>query len=583
MIELNKIYCGDCLELMKEMPDNSVDSIVTDPPYGISFMGKKWDYKIPGVDVWKEALRVLKPGGYALIACGTRTQHRMAVNIEDAGFEIRDLIAWVYGSGFPKSLNVGKAIDKMQGNDREVLGTQKRTGRSAGILGKKTAITHIHDKGNSPYEGWGTALKPAMELWTLARKPLSEKTVAANVLKWGTGGINVDGCRVNLVNNDDTKRAKGGHKTSYIGGHIEKNYGIENQADRDLGRFPANLIHDGSDEVVEGFPNTKSGLMKQKIGGGKFNVFGKQYPRDVETIGDSGSAARFFKQISVDNICSLCYITICKDNNKEETWKSISANSAEKNLKTSPAITESIAHSNVGGLPVEKLVHFVKSVGNLCDSCATNFVQEVVVISHSDSSQETLQVIQDFTGNYKKCILLQSLVQYVEVMVSIDTTPTMENLLTLFGSANLVITNYIQEIKKSEPSRLIYAPKASKAERNKGLYGMEEKLKPGTEFRPSYLEKFETTGDKGSPRARFGKMKNNHPTVKPIKLMRYLCRLITPPKGIVLDPYAGSGTTCISALIEAFRFIGMDDTPGYCEIGNRRIESEQQKPRLFFT
>jgi len=170
---------------------------------GSGFMGKKWDYQIPSVEVWKEILRVLKPGGYILCACGTRTQHRMAVNIEDAGFEIRDVITWHYGSGFPKSLDIGKAVDKLQGNEREYVTTIKKIPSATGNLvaygyresyeGKTTMdIT----KGNSEYEGWGTALKPATEFWTLARKPLSENTVAENVLKWGTGGINIDGCRV---------------------------------------------------------------------------------------------------------------------------------------------------------------------------------------------------------------------------------------------------------------------------------------------------------------------------------------------------------------------------------------------------
>ena len=162
-----RLIKGDCLEKLKELDDNSVDSIVSDPPYGISFMSKKWDYDVPKVEVWEECLRVLKPGGHALIACGTRTQHRMAVNLEDAGFEIRDIVAWIYGSGFPKSHNIGKSIDKLQGNEREKISEQVRKGRSGGILGKETEIKHIHDKGTSPYEGWGTALKPAMELWTL--------------------------------------------------------------------------------------------------------------------------------------------------------------------------------------------------------------------------------------------------------------------------------------------------------------------------------------------------------------------------------------------------------------------------------
>jgi len=248
MLELNTIHCDDCKPLMKELDNNSVDSIVTDPPYGWSFMGKKWDYKIPGVDVWKEALRILKPGGYALIACGTRTQHRMAVNIEDAGFEIRDLIAWVYGSGFPKSLNVGKAIDKMQGNEREEIGREKGAGTTGdNQVGNQTFVaknqykdgTHDITKGNSPYEGWGTALKPAMELWTLCRKPLSEKTVAANVLKWGTGGINVDGCRVGINKNDSNWRenpSSGGSSwINPIGYRPPENLSSK-------GRFPANLI-----------------------------------------------------------------------------------------------------------------------------------------------------------------------------------------------------------------------------------------------------------------------------------------------------------------------------------------------------
>ena len=154
-----KLLQGDCLQTMKTLADNSVDAIVSDPPYGISFMAKKWDYDVPSVEVWKEAMRVLKPGGHALIACGTRTQHRMVVNIEDAGFEIRDVVSWIYGSGFPKSLN-------------------------------------IHKKDERCPEGWGTALKPSSEFFTLCRKPLSEKTIAANVLRWGTGGINIDACRV---------------------------------------------------------------------------------------------------------------------------------------------------------------------------------------------------------------------------------------------------------------------------------------------------------------------------------------------------------------------------------------------------
>ena len=191
---------GDCLEQMKTLDDNSVDSIVSDPPYGISFMAKKWDYDVPSVEVWEEAMRVLKPGGHALIACGTRTQHRMVVNIEDAGFEIRDVVSWIYGSGFPKSLNISKAIDKAAGAEREVVGVNEsalrpnRKNRSAMMASEYRSGTGQSDNGATitapatdaakQWDGWGTALKPACEFFTLCRKPLSEKTIAANVRKW---------------------------------------------------------------------------------------------------------------------------------------------------------------------------------------------------------------------------------------------------------------------------------------------------------------------------------------------------------------------------------------------------------------
>jgi len=242
-MENNKVYLGDNLEVLKTFPKNSIDSIVTDPPYGISFMNKKWDYDIPSIKLWKECLRVLKPGGHILVACGTRTQHRMAYNIEEAGFEIRDIIAWVYGSGFPKSHDVSKAIDKTLGAEREVVGskerkskfndetnTEQRYGFGEGVID----ITAPSTDQAKQYEGWGTALKPAMELFTLARKPFND-TVANNVLKYGTGGINIDGCRVG------DELMIGGCATS--AGTVMKTGLKDNYKSPDaIGRFPANLI-----------------------------------------------------------------------------------------------------------------------------------------------------------------------------------------------------------------------------------------------------------------------------------------------------------------------------------------------------
>ena len=183
-----KIINGHSLEELKKFPDNYFHSVVTDPPYGLSFMGKKWDYDVPSVELWKEVFRVLKEGGYLLSFSGTRTQHRMAVNIEDAGFEIRDMIAWVFGSGFPKSHNIGKAVDKLRGNEREVSGVGKAGKGFNKIKGFGINTTKGGEatsewnttKGNSKWEGWGTALKPALEPITMARKPF-KTSVAENV------------------------------------------------------------------------------------------------------------------------------------------------------------------------------------------------------------------------------------------------------------------------------------------------------------------------------------------------------------------------------------------------------------------
>jgi site-specific DNA-methyltransferase (adenine-specific) len=229
---------GDNIKSLQKLPDNSIDSIVTDPPYGLSFMGKKWDYDVPSVEFWKEVYRVLKPGGHVLSFGGTRTYHRMVVNIEDAGFEIRDQIMWLYGSGFPKSHNIGKAVDKIQGNDREVVGEMKGAGSTGttyisgqdhhdGLDKGVFKSSYIGTKGQSPYEGWGTALKPANEPICVARKPLSEKSVAENVLKWGTGGINIDGCRVEYKSDDDIS---GWNKKNYTEGETSSGFidGLKN-------------------------------------------------------------------------------------------------------------------------------------------------------------------------------------------------------------------------------------------------------------------------------------------------------------------------------------------------------------------
>lgn len=401
------IIQGDCLVKLREMADNSVDSIVTDPPYGLSFMGKKWDYDVPGTDIWKEALRVLKPGGYLLAFAGTRTQHRMAVNIEDAGFEIRDMIAWVYGSGFPKSLDISKAIDKGEGHWRGKAG--KLVSENGAMSGGNYERTEKGDPVTTAakWQGWGTALKPALEPITVARKPFNS-TVAENVLQHGTGGINIDGCRVGLEGEEPpTGSAKRVFKNN--GFNDEAEYG-DNTETPLLGRFPANFIHDGSEDVIELFPNTKSGLMKAGTPRGRRNVYGDlSGESNADTYADAGNAARFF-----------------------------------------------------------------------------------------------------------------------------------------------------------------YCAKASKSERDAGLEHLE--LKPLAFSNQAQAELKRGSLHEGASGINTAKLRsNNHPTVKPMALMRYLCRLVTPPGGLVLDPFCGSGTTGCAAVLEDFYFTGIEREADYVSIAEARI------------
>ena len=255
---------GDCIEVLKTLEDNSVDSIVTDPPYGLSFMGKKWDYDVPSVEIWEECLRVLKPGGHLLSFGGSRTYHRMAVAIEDAGFEIRDQIMWVYGSGFPKSHNIGKKLED--------------------------------------WKGWGTALKPAHEPICMARKPLSEKTIAENVLKNGTGGINIDDCRIGSDEELGRFQVDGN-------GPLSPKHGFNNNSmskgDKFIegnsnGRFPANIIFD---EEAGKILDEQSGKSKTKKGipyeykDNEYEVEGfinNIKPNSPSNYNDGGGASRFF-------------------------------------------------------------------------------------------------------------------------------------------------------------------------------------------------------------------------------------------------------------------------------------------------
>ncbi len=305
------IINADCMYAIRELIDKGVqvDSIVTDPPYGLGFMNKAWDKSgiANSVDLWKLCLEILKPGGHLLSFGGSRTYHRMACSIEDAGFEIRDQIMWIYGQGFPKSLDVSKAIDKMSGakreivsgnpNHREVSGVNYKGVYSGGNTGNKY-ITAPTTESAKQWQGFGSALKPAHEPIVLARKPLSEKTIADNVLKHGTGAINIDGCRVGteLLTYDKTSYREAA--SGEFSNQGQKNYHVGTKAV--AGRFPANLIHDGSDEVISEFPESSKPCGSAKKQDSKLDgvAWGKNIAAKANSnflyVGDKGSASRFF-------------------------------------------------------------------------------------------------------------------------------------------------------------------------------------------------------------------------------------------------------------------------------------------------
>jgi DNA modification methylase len=309
------IYEGDNLDHLKTLPDNSVDSVVTDPPYGLQYMASEWDGSVPAMEVWREVIRVLKPGGFLLSFGGTRTYHRMVVAVEDAGFEIRDQISWLYGQGMPKSRNISKDLDRIQGAKREVVGRIKDSGyaRAFAELGGQTRNISEYDVlDNCPitadatkFDGYGTGLKPAQEPIVVAQKPFAKKhATAKNILLHGVGALNIDACRITgpnpSVGRRDASRRSGSHpgRPGEQGHNLTNRSSfvtyVEDRAGEALGRFPANVIHDGSPEVVASFPRTKSvrgnANTKKNCTGGR----GERRSAPSLNGADEGSTARYF-------------------------------------------------------------------------------------------------------------------------------------------------------------------------------------------------------------------------------------------------------------------------------------------------
>ena len=561
---------GNCLETLKTLADNSVDSIVTDPPYELGFMGKTWDASgiAYNADLWRECLRVLNPGGHLLAFSGSRTYHRMTVAIEDAGFEIRDQIMWLYGSGFPKSLDVSKAIDKAAGAEREdgVAGpysarrprdrVQTNTGAFEGTMGASTSalVTAPATPEAQQWQGWGTALKPAHEPICVARKPLTG-TVASNVLEWGTGALNIDGCRIGTEGG--TRRDGKADTPNDAGWGNMKGHGI---AELNAGRWPANVIHDGSDEVLAGFPTTTTWKAKNPKTYETDSMFGAGGINFGEA--DSGSAARFFFSTKGDYDGSL--------------WHDL-------NLHPETANTAEGSSSLQSQYDASVLVHVLNMALPEGLRCVGLLVERSMSVTENESKQIVESVMQAtqsiaakfWLGSSLESITLSS--NHAKVVATHEPTgitTITTSLRKSDGYAEPVTFSITPTFsghgeKASSGKSFIYCAKASKSERNAGLEGMVER-------RPD--ERTETGmgtfAEKG-----VAKQSNFHPTVKPLALMRYLVKLVTPPNGTVLDPFLGSGSTAVACVLEGFDWIGCEMTEDYWPIIEARVEWAEAQPR----
>lgn len=508
----------DCLAGLRMLPDNFADSIVTDPPYGLSFMGRKWDYDVPAVEVWAECLRVLKPGGHLLAFAGTRTQHRMAVRIEDAGFEIRDMIAWVYGSGFPKSLDVSKALDKAAGAEREVIGQQvRKNDRDANSL-KMGRVSDVFDitapatDAARQWQGWGTALKPALEPITVARKPFAG-TVAENVLEHGTGALNIDGSRVGeeVRYNAPAALPAGGNSLNMSA------VGMPQDAEGRTvtGRWPANLIHDGSDEVLAAFPESNGSGAARTLKRGKRDGenWGMGDEPSVLRDAGSGSAARFF----------YCSKASKSDRNEGcegvRTWENVDLQSAL--------------------VAAQQLLK------------ATS---DITMLLQADSEWS-----MTLCGNERTARFLPAIKSTIEIM----TKPIMPSTTLNCSAPSITSANIRAAIEAMEGSGLSLAESVE--------ISSPSKLNTTNEKTASALGVVHAALQTLSQINKLAKLGNVHSTVKPTDLMRYLCRLVTPPGGMVLDPFTGSGSTGKAAALEGFRFIGFEREAEYVAIARARI------------
>jgi len=647
------IINGDSFEELKKLEDNSVDSIVTDPPYDIGFMNKKWDKKslITNVDFWKECLRVLKPGGHLLSFGHSRTSHRMVVAVEDAGFEIRDTIMWMYGSGFPKSHNVAIAIDKKLGKMGH-RGKEFDTGAKDAYDKPKRKMEGVEqhqaisDEAKE-WQGWGTALKPAYEPIVMARKPLAEKNVAENVMKWGTGGINIDDSRVE-TSGEDFSNVKGRAIKKLTNNRTDEeslNGPKQQEALRklkELGRFPANIILDkeAGDHLDEQSGPTKASFVRNKTDGARpFNNEGEATNYTSEKINveeDGKGASRYFKSIDTE----LC-ASIEQQEHKEPQGRFpanvILDSEAGELLDEQSGITkgsgkQTVTQAGIGGgvigkhdgrKKMPKAKEGLETVRNFGDSGgASRFFHKVdlepIMMARKPLAEKTVadNVLKHGTGAINiddSRIGEEKIITNGKGNKFVENNPhgqrTGESVLGVNKEnvgrfpANVILDEQAGEVlDKQAPkvgslfsakrkkdttggsgdswtnggnkagedngfydglggaSRFFYCPKVSTRERNLNCDSLKDK-------------EWDKEGAAIPERANrpFKPSKNNHPTVKPIKLMEYLVRLVTKKGGVALDPFAGSGSTGVACKNLGMNYIMIEREEEYCEIIRARL------------
>jgi DNA modification methylase len=453
MKEKYKLFNGNNIDKLRELEDNSVDAIVTDPPYGLSFMGKKWDYDVPSIELWQECLRVLKPGGHLLAFAGTRTQHRMAVRIEDAGFEIRDMIAWVYGSGFPKSLDVSKAIDKRGGKSFSWFGPWFRRWRERNGITQKQVASLFPSKTNG--------LTGCVANWEL--------------------GLNLPTAeQFNLI--------------------------------RDAFGLPFKSMEEAEREVV--------GQKNAGMGSGK--TFGM-----LQSEGDNSNAKTIIPLTAPSTDAA-------------KQW-----NGWGTALK--PALEPiTVARKPLIGTVAENVLQHGTGAINV-DGCRVDFISDADRKESTNKNQHADFGTEPLTNNnvYGDYSMIQPK----------NYNPTGRWPANFIHDGSEEATDLL-----GDSARFFYCAKASKKDRDEGCEGMAARQVFGDDGGT-----YQGLSDSNKP------SHNHHPTVKPTDLMRYLCRLVTPPNGIVLDPFMGSGSTGKAAVLEGFKFIGMELDTEYFKIAEARI------------